>query len=76
MNKRQMKKIESTYLLDEEEDLLLPPSAWKQEDREMEKYFSKAWRISNPEKAKEMDAAIEEAKKKACAALDETKDAE
>jgi len=65
MKKRQTKKIVETYLLDENEDLLIPPSVYRQEDRQMLKYFSKAWRISNPEQAKEIDKAFEDAIKKA-----------
>lgn len=61
MKYRQKKKIMDLYLLDADEDLLIPPSVYRYEDREMEKYYSKAWRISNPEKAKEMDKAIEQA---------------
>ena len=49
------------YLLDADEDLMIPPSVYRAEDREMDKFYSKAWRISNPEKAKEIDAAIEKA---------------
>ena len=61
MKRRQLKKIMELYLLDADEDLLVPPSIYRYEDREMEKYYSKAWRISNPEKAAELDKAIEEA---------------
>lgn len=61
MKKRQVKKIVDLYLLDEAEDLLIPPSVYRYEDREMEKFFSKAWRISNPKQAEEIDKAIEKA---------------
>lgn len=61
MKKRQLKKIINSYLLDTEEDLLIPPSVYRAEDREMDKFYSKAWRISNPEKAKEIDLAVEKA---------------
>lgn len=61
MKRRQLKKIMELYLLDADEDLLVPPSVYRYEDREMEKYYSKAWRISNPEKAAELDKAIEQA---------------
>lgn len=61
MKKRQMNKILNTYLLDTDEDLLVPPSVYRAEEREMDVYYSKAWRISNPAKAKEMDEAIEKA---------------
>lgn len=61
MKTRQIKKIMDLYLFDEDEDLLIPPSVYRYEDREMEKYYSKAWRISNPKQAAEMDKAIEEA---------------
>lgn len=61
MKSRQLKKILDTYLLDTEEDLMIPPSVYRVEEREMNVYYSKAWRISNPEKAEEMDKAIEKA---------------
>ena len=69
MKRRQIKKIVETYLLDEDENILIPPSVYRIDDREMEKYYSKAWRITNPEKAAEMDKAIEEALK-ACECSD------
>lgn len=61
MKKRQTKKIVELYLLDTDENLLIPPSVYRYEDREMEVYRSKAWRISNPEKAAELDKALQEA---------------
>ena len=72
MKKRQIKKITNLYLLDADEDLLVPPSIWKAEEKEMIKYGSKAWRISNPEKAKEIDKAIEQAIREAEAKCEHT----
>ena len=61
MRKRQIKKILETYLMDADEEFLIPPSAYRAEERELDKFYSKAWRISNPEKAKEIDEAVERA---------------
>ncbi len=61
MRKRQIKKILETYLMDADEEFLIPPSAYRAEEKELEKFYSKAWRISNPEKAAEIDAAVEKA---------------
>ena len=60
MKKRQIKKIIGTYYWDTEEDILLPPSVVKEELRAEEVYYSKAFIISNPEKAKEFQTRIEE----------------
>ncbi|MBR2282058.1 MAG: hypothetical protein IJ863_05495 [Spirochaetales bacterium] len=60
MKKRQIKKIIGTYYWDTEEDILLPPSVVKEELRAEEVYYSKAFIISNPEKAKEFQKRIEE----------------
>ncbi len=70
MKKRQLKKIMNLYVLDAEEDLMIPPSIYRAEDREMIKFYSKAWKISNPEKAKELDEAIEKAIKDAQAKME------
>lgn len=51
--------------MDADDEFLIPPSAYREEERELEKYYSKAWRISNPERAKEIDAAVEKAIKEA-----------
>lgn len=63
MKKRQIKKIIDTYYWDTEEDIMLPPSVMREEFRAEEVYFSKAFMISNPEKAleyqKKLEAAIE-----------------
>lgn len=47
--------------MDADEEFLIPPSAYRAEERELDKFYSKAWRISNPEKAKEIDEAVERA---------------
>ena len=60
MRKRQIKKIINSYYWDTEEDILLPPSVLKEELRAEEVYYSKAFIISNPEKAKEFQKKIEE----------------
>lgn len=60
MRKRQIKKIISSYYWDTEEDILLPPSVMKEELRAEEVYYSKAFIISNPEKAQEFQKKIEE----------------
>ncbi len=60
MKKRQIKKIISTYYWDTEEDILLPPSVVREELKAEEVYFSKAFIISNPDKAKEYQKRIEE----------------
>ncbi len=60
MRKRQIKKIISSYYWDTEEDILLPPSVMKEELRAEEVYYSKAFIISNPEKAQEFQKRIEE----------------
>ncbi len=60
MRKRQIKKIINSYYWDTEEDILLPPSVMKQEFRAEEIYYSKAFIISNPEKAEEFQKKIEE----------------
>ncbi|MBR4426625.1 MAG: hypothetical protein IKS77_02895 [Spirochaetales bacterium] len=60
MRKRQIKKIINTYYWDTDEDILIPPSVMKQEFRAEEVYFSKAFIISNPEEAEEMQKKIEE----------------
>ena len=60
MRKRQIKKIINSYYWDTEEDILLPPSVMKQELRAEEVYYSKAFIISNPEKAEEFQKKIEE----------------
>lgn len=65
MKKRQLKKILDLYVMDADDDLLVPPSVYRPEEREMEKYFSKAWRISNPEKAKMLYEALDKAREEA-----------
>lgn len=60
MRRRQIKKIINTYYWDTEEDILIPPSVMKQELRAEEVYYSKAFMISNPEKAEEIQKKIEE----------------
>lgn len=65
MKKRQLKKILDLYVLDAGDDILIPPSVYRPEEREMEKYFSKAWRISNPEEAKKFFEALEKARAEA-----------
>ncbi len=60
MKKRQIKKIIGTYYWDTEEDIMLPPSVVKEELKAEEVYYSKAFIISNPEKAKEFQKRIEE----------------
>ena len=60
MRKRQIKKIINTYYWDTDEDILIPPSVMKQELRAEEVYYSKAFIISNPEKAAEFQKKIEE----------------
>ena len=60
MKKRQIKKIINSYYWDTEEDIMLPPSVMKEEFRAEEVYFSKAFIISNPEKAAEFQKKLEE----------------
>jgi hypothetical protein len=60
MKKRQIIKIIGTYYWDTEEDIMLPPSVVKEELKAEEVYYSKAFIISNPEKAKEFQKRIEE----------------
>ena len=60
MKKRQIKKIIGTYYWDTDEDIMLPPSVVKQELKAEEVYYSKAFIISNPEKAQEFQKRIEE----------------
>ena len=60
MRKRQIKKIINSYYWDTEEDILLPPSVMREELRAEEVYYSKAFIISNPEKAEEFQKRIEE----------------
>lgn len=61
MKKRQLKKILDTYLVDEDGVTLVPPSIYREDDRATEKFFQKAWQISHPEEAKEIQAAMEKA---------------
>lgn len=65
MKKRQLKKILDTYLVDSDGETLVPPSVYREDDRAMDKYFQKAWMISNPEKSKEIQEALEKAYKEA-----------
>ncbi|MBO4424440.1 MAG: hypothetical protein J5599_05785 [Spirochaetales bacterium] len=60
MKKRQIKKIINSYYWDTEEDIMLPPSVMKEEFRAEEVYYSKAFIISNPEKAAEFQKKLEE----------------
>lgn len=60
MRKRQIKKIIETYYWDTDEDILLPPSVMRQELRAEEVFYSKAFIISNPEKAEEYRKMVEE----------------
>ena len=60
MRRRQIKKIINSYYWDTEEDILLPPSVMREELRAEEVYYSKAFIISNPEKAAEFQKKIEE----------------
>ena len=60
MRKRQIKKIIGTYYWDTEEDIMLPPSVMREEFRAEEVYYSKAFIISNPEKAEEFRKRVEE----------------
>ena len=60
MRKRQIKKIINSYYWDTEEDILLPPSVMREELRAEEVYYSKAFIISNPEKAAEFQKKLEE----------------
>jgi hypothetical protein len=60
MRKRQIKKIISTYYWDTEEDIMLPPSVMREEFRAEEVFYSKAFIISNPEKAEEFRKRVEE----------------
>lgn len=60
MKKRQIKKIINSYYWDTEEDIMLPPSVMKEEFRAEEVYYSKAFIISNPEKAVEFQKKVEE----------------
>lgn len=62
MKKRQLKKILNLYVMDSDDDMLIPPSQYRPEERKMEKYFSKAWQISNPEEAKSFFEALEKAR--------------
>ena len=59
MKKRQIKKIINSYYWDTE-DIMLPPSVMKEEFRAEEVYYSKAFIISNPEKAAEFQKKVEE----------------
>lgn len=61
MKKRQLKKILDTYLVDADGETLVPPSVYREDDRATEKFFQRAWQISNPEKAKEIQEALEKA---------------
>ena len=69
MKKRQIKKIIDTYYWDTDSDIMLPPSVVREELRAEEVFYSKAFVISNPEKAEEYQKMIaqklEEAAKKA-----------
>ena len=60
MKKRQIKKIINSYYWDTDEDIMLPPSVMKEEFRAEEVYYSKAFIISNPEKAAEFQKKVEE----------------
>ncbi len=60
MKKRQIKKIIGTYYWDTDEDIMLPPSVVRQELKAEEVFYSKAFIISNPEKAEEFQKKIEE----------------
>ena len=60
MKKRQIKKIMGTYYWDTDEDIMLPPSVVREEFRAEEVFFSKAFIISNPEKAAEYQKKVEE----------------
>ena len=60
MKKRQIKKIINSYYWDTEEDIMLPPSVMKEEFRAEEVYYSKAFIISNPEKAAEFQKKVED----------------
>ena len=60
MKKRQIKKIIDTYYWDTEADIMLPPSVVREELKAEEVYFSKAFIISNPEKAAEYQKLIQE----------------
>ena len=60
MKKRQIKKIINSYYWDTEEDIMLPPSVMKEEFRAEEVYYSKAFIISNPEKAAALQAKSEQ----------------
>lgn len=62
MKRRQLKKILDLYVMDADDDILIPPSVYRPEEREMEVYFSKAWRISNPEEAKKFYEALDKAR--------------
>lgn len=66
MKKRQLKKIMNLYVMDTEDDILIPPSVYRPEEREMEVYFSKAWQISHPEEAKKLYEEIEKLRDNAC----------
>lgn len=60
MKKRQIKKIIDTYYWDTDADIMLPPSVVREELKAEEVYFSKAFIISNPEKAAEYQKKIQE----------------
>ena len=60
MRKRQIKKIINSYYWDTDEDILLPPSVMKEQFRAEEVYFSKAFMISYPEQAEEMQKKLAE----------------
>ena len=60
MRKRQIKKIINSYYWDTDEDILLPPSVMREQFRAEEVYFSKAFMISYPEQAAEMQKKLEE----------------
>ena len=60
MRKRQIKKIINSYYWDADEDILLPPSVMREQFRAEEVYFSKAFMISCPEQAAEMQRKLQE----------------
>lgn len=61
MNTRQRKKIIDLYYMDTDQEMLLPPSVVRAEERNLMIYESKAWRISHPEEAKKHDEALKKA---------------
>lgn len=66
MKKRQLKKIMNLYVMDADDDILIPPSVYRPEERAMEIYFSKAWQVSHPEEAKKLYEEIEKLRDNAC----------